>query len=70
MPDRNDQPIPDPSAGVPIAPDAETGPLNDPMPIPGAAGPMGGSGTGDLVDGANQPVSLPGSRPPLTTDDR
>jgi hypothetical protein len=40
------------------------------MPIPGAAGPMGGSPTGELVDGVDQPITLPGDRPPLTTDTR
>jgi hypothetical protein len=68
MPDRNDPTNPVPSTGLPIAPDAESGPDTDPMPIPGAAGPMGGSPTGELVDGVDQPVNLPGSRPPLTTD--
>jgi hypothetical protein len=29
---------------------------------------MGGSATGELVDGVDQPVQLPGERPPLTTD--
>lgn len=59
---------PTPATGNPIAPDAETGPDGDPMPIPGAAGPMGGSPTGELVDAVDQPVKLPGDRPPLTTD--
>jgi hypothetical protein len=38
------------------------------MPIPGAAGPMGGSSTGELVDGLDQPIDLPGERKPLSTD--
>jgi hypothetical protein len=29
---------------------------------------MGGSLTGDLVDGVDQPIKLPGDRPPLSTD--
>jgi hypothetical protein len=29
---------------------------------------MGGSASGELVDGIDQPVKLPGDRPPLTTD--
>lgn len=70
MTDRTDPTKPAPATGTPIAPDAETGPGNDPMPIPGAAGPMGGSPTGELVDGVDQPVTLPGDRPPLTTDTR
>jgi hypothetical protein len=48
------------------APDAEG--VADPMPLPGAAGPVGGSPTGELVDGVNQPVELPGDPPPLSTD--
>jgi hypothetical protein len=53
-----------------LAPDADTEPEIDPIPIPGAAGPMGGSNTGELVDGVDQPIQLPGSRPPLSTDER
>lgn len=68
MPNPNDPTRTTPSTGLPIASDAETGPGADPMPIPGAAGPMGGSPTGELVDGVDQPVNLPGTRPPLTTD--
>jgi hypothetical protein len=68
MADRHNPAHPVPSTGIPNAPDADTVPEGDPMPIPGAAGPMGGSGTGELVDGVDQPVKLPGDRPPLTTD--
>ena len=68
MPEHRDRLPRDPTTGVPVAPDAETGPNVDPMPIPGAAGPMGGSPTGELVDGVDRPVLLPGDRPPLTTD--
>ncbi len=55
---------------TPITPDAldpTTEPTPDPLPIPGAGGPVGGP-TGEILDGANQPVSLPGERPPLSTD--
>jgi hypothetical protein len=68
MPDSRDPTTPAAPDAVPIPPDADTGPEADPMPIPGAAGPMGGSPTGELVDGVDQPVKLPGDRPPLTTD--
>jgi hypothetical protein len=51
-----------------MAPDADTEPIIDPIPIPGAAGPLGGSPTGELVDGIDQPIDLPGERPPLSTD--
>jgi len=68
MPDPRKQSPLDSDSGAPLAPDAETGPDTDPMPIPGAAGPMGGSPTGELVDGVDQPVRLPGDRPPLSTD--
>jgi hypothetical protein len=51
-----------------VAPDADTEPLVDPIPLPGAAGPVGGSITGELVDGIDQPIDLPGERPPLSTD--
>lgn len=64
--------MPDPAdptvTPVPAPPDAETGPDAAPMPIPGAAGPMGGSPTDELVDGVNQPVVLPGNKPPQSTD--
>lgn len=68
MPDHHDRPTTGPATGAPQAPDAESGPETDPMPIPGAAGPMGGSLTGELVDGVDQPIQLPGDRPPLSTD--
>lgn len=68
MPSRHDHSTSEPNTGNPLAPDAETSPDATPLPIPGAAGPMGGSPTGDLVDGADQPVTLPGAPPPLTTD--
>jgi hypothetical protein len=51
-----------------VAPDADVVPIPDPIQIPGGAGPLGGSPTGDLVDGLNQPIDLPGERPPLSTD--
>lgn len=54
--------------GAPDAPDAAPGQDVEPMPIPGAAGPVGGSPTGELVDGIDQPIDLPGERPPLSTD--
>lgn len=62
--DPTEQPVP---ATPPVAPDAETPPA-DPLPIPGGAGPMGGSQTGEFVDGIDQPVRHPGERPPLSTD--
>ncbi len=68
MPDRPDRPTSAPATGAPVAPDADTEPLVDPIPLPGAAGPLGGSITGDLVDGIDQPIDLPGERPPLSTD--
>jgi hypothetical protein len=68
MSDHHDRPATGPATGVPAAPDADTVPPAEPLPIPGAAGPVGGSPTGDLVDGADQPVDLPGDRPPLSTD--
>jgi hypothetical protein len=68
MTDRLDHPTVGPATGVPVAPDADTEPLADPIPIPGAAGPMGGSSTGELLDGVDQPITLPGERPPLSTD--
>ena len=68
MPDRSKPANPTAVTGTPIPADAQTGPDTEPMPIPGAAGPMGGSATGELVDGVDQPVQLPGDRPPLTTD--
>jgi hypothetical protein len=66
MPDRHGGPTTNPDAQPVPAPDAEGG--ADPMPLPGAAGPVGGSPTGELVDGVNQPVELPGERLPRTTD--
>jgi hypothetical protein len=66
MPDRHGGPTTNPDAQPVPTPDAEGG--TDPMPLPGAAGPIGGSPTGELVDGVNQPVELPGERPPLATD--
>jgi hypothetical protein len=66
MPDRHSGPTTNPDTQAVPAPDAEVAP--DPMPLPGAAGPVGGSPTGELVDGVNQPVELPGDRPPLATD--
>ena len=68
MPDHHDRPTIGPASGAPLAPDADTEPLVDPIPLPGAAGPLGGSLTGELVDGIDQPVDLPGERPPLSTD--
>jgi hypothetical protein len=68
MPDQHDRPTSGPSVGAPQAPDADASPEADPIPIPGAAGPMGGSLTGELVDAVDQPIQLPGQRPPLTTD--
>jgi hypothetical protein len=64
MPDRHDRPTSSP----PVAPDAVTSPIADPIPLPGAAGPLGGSPTGELVDGIDQPIDLPGDRPLLATD--
>jgi hypothetical protein len=63
-----DNPSTGPGTGAPQAPDADTVPIADPIQIPGAAGPLGGSPTGDLVDGINQPIDMPGERPPLSTD--
>lgn len=68
MPSRHDHASQEPNTGRPLAPDAETSPDATPLPIPGAAGPMGGSSTGDLVDGIDQPVVAPGGTPPLATD--
>ena len=68
MPDRHDRPTTGPASDAPLAPDADAEPLVDPIPLPGAAGPIGGSLTGELVDGIDQPVDLPGNRPPLSTD--
>ena len=70
MPDRPDRVATGPASGAPVAPDADAEPIVDPIPVPGAAGPLGGSPTGDLVDGINQPIDLPGDRPPLSTDQR
>jgi hypothetical protein len=67
MPDRHDHPKTGPAGEVPVAPDADTVPV-DPIPLPGAAGPLGGSPTSEILDGVNQPISLPGDRPPLSTD--
>ncbi len=39
-----------------------------PIPVPGAAGPVSGP-TGEVLDGVNQPINLPGERPPLSTDE-
>lgn len=68
MPARHDRTAPDAETGRPLAPDAEASPDATPLPIPGAAGPMGGSPTGELVDGLDQPITLPGSPPPPATD--
>jgi hypothetical protein len=65
MSDSTDNPSHGPATGAPPAPDAD---IIDPIPIPGAAGPLGGSPTGELVDGIDQPIDLPGERPPLSTD--
>ncbi|MCC6179026.1 MAG: hypothetical protein IT305_27265 [Chloroflexi bacterium] len=40
----------------------------DLIPLPGAGGPLGGSPSGEVVDGLNQSVDLPGDKPPLSTD--
>jgi hypothetical protein len=68
MPDRHDRLATGPATGAPPAPDADTEPIADPIPLPGGAGPLGGSPTGELVDGIAQPIDLPGERPPLSTD--
>ena len=68
MPDRHDAPTTGPATGAPAAPDADIEPVVDPIAIPGASGPLGGSPTGELVDGIDQPIHLPGERPPLSTD--
>ncbi|MFN8632856.1 MAG: hypothetical protein U0893_03305 [Chloroflexota bacterium] len=68
MTDHHDRPATGPATGTPLAPDAESSPDAEPTPIPGAAGPMGGSPTGELLDGVDQPIRLPGDRPPLSTD--
>jgi len=68
MSDRHDKPATGPSVGAPLAPDADASPEAEPIPIPGAAGPMGGSPTGELKDAVDQPIRLPGERPPLSTD--
>jgi len=68
MPTRHDNTAPDPATGRPLAPDGESSPDATPLPIPGAAGPMGGSPTGELMDGVDQPVAAPGEPPPLATD--
>lgn len=68
MPDRPDRVTTGPTSGAPVAPDADAEPIVDPIPLPGAAGPLGGSPTGELIDGIDQPIDLPGDRPPLSTD--
>ena len=68
MADHHARPPTGPATGAPAAPDADAEPLVDPIPLPGAAGPLGGSLTGEFVDGIAQPVDLPGERPPLSTD--
>jgi hypothetical protein len=68
MTDRHDRPMTGPATGAPIAPDADAEPIVDPIPLPGAAGPLGGAPNGELLDGVDQPINLPGERPPLTTD--
>ena len=66
-----DGPMTDPrnpsTPNTPDAVDPTVDPAPDPLPIPGAGGPATGP-TGEVLDGANQPVSLPGDRPPLSTD--
>lgn len=58
---------------TPMDPNAPDGgdpaatPVPDPAPIPGAGGPAGGP-NGDVLDGLGQPISMPGDRPPLSTD--
>ena len=52
----------------PPSSDADTESVLDPIPLPGAAGPLGGSMTGEQVDGIDQPLDVPGQRPPLSTD--
>ena len=63
--------MPDPrtptTPGTPDVTDPTTELDPDPIPIPGAAGPVGGP-TGEVLDGINQPIDLPGERPPLSTD--
>jgi hypothetical protein len=68
MTDRQDPAVAGAPTGAPVAPDAESEPIIDPIPIPGAAGPLGGSPTGELVDALDEPITLPGERPPLSTD--
>ena len=68
MPDHIDRPTTGPVTDVQPSPDADVEPIVDPIPLPGAAGPVGGSITGELVDGIDQPIDLPGERPPLSTD--
>ena len=53
--------------GTPDVPDPTTELDPDPIPVPGAGGPVGGP-TGEVLDGVNQPIHLPGERPPLSTD--
>jgi hypothetical protein len=68
MTDRHDRPNTGPATGTPLAPDADAEPIIDPIPLPGAAGPLGGSPNGEPLDGVDQPINLPGERPPLSTD--
>ena len=68
MPTRHDSAAIDPHTGRPLAPDAESSPDATPLPIPGGAGPLGGSPTGDLIDGVNQPMRPPVAPAPLATD--
>ena len=57
-----------PSTPPPDVPDPTTELDPDPIPVPGAAGPVSGP-TGEVLDGVNQPINLPGERPPLSTDE-
>jgi hypothetical protein len=68
VPQRPDGQTTDPAAQAPPAADADAEPVIDPIPLPGAAGPLGGSNTGELVDAVDQPMTLPGQCPPLSTD--
>ena len=53
---------------TPDVPDPTTELDPDPIPVPGAGGPAVGP-AGEVLDGVNQPVHLPGERPPLSTDE-